>query len=241
MAGKTEAATATPGVKRARKRAAPPPPVEQDKPYHHGSLPKALLAAAEVVLKREGIGGLSLRAIAREAGVSHTAPQHHFGDTAGVLSELAADGFMRLSASIENHAKNVHNLAERRKAIAKGYIVFAKKNPDLMRLMSRGEMFDSSRPALIEARKVAGLALAGVFGEGPSTAPAEKTTFGPMDATRAVALTAAWAYVHGLALLLIDGRLNSLAASAEGIRNAEELVFAAIDHVQMSPGKVPSA
>jgi AcrR family transcriptional regulator len=210
---------------------------DSPKPYHHGSLPQALLEAAEVVLKRDGIGGLSLRAIAREAGVSHTAPQHHFGDTAGVLSELAASGFMRLSASMASQAEHVGSAAERRRAIARGYIAFARKNPDLMRLMSRNEMFDANRPSLIEARKQAGLALAGVFGEAPS-APAGKGTFAPMDASRAVALTAAWAYVHGLALLLIDGRLNSLAASAQGIRNADELVAAAIEHVQIGSGKV---
>jgi AraC-like DNA-binding protein len=55
----------------------------QDKPYHHGSLPHALLEAAETVLRRDGIGSLTLRAIAREAGVSHTAPQHHFGQSGG--------------------------------------------------------------------------------------------------------------------------------------------------------------
>jgi AcrR family transcriptional regulator len=213
----------------------------QPRPYHHGSLPQALLAAAEVVLKREGIGGLTLRAIAREAGVSHTAPQHHFGDTAGVLSELAATGFMRLSASLAEHAEAAHGTAERRKAIAHGYIAFARKNPDLMRLMSRGEMFDPNRPSLIEARRTAGLSLAGVFSEDPPAPPSGSDAFAPMDATRAVALTAAWAYVHGLALLLIDGRLNGLAASAQGIRNADELVAAAIEHVQLTPGKVKPA
>ncbi|SAL10954.1 TetR family transcriptional regulator [Caballeronia peredens] len=223
---------------RAKKTSAKPSVDEQLRPYHHGSLPQALLAAAEVVLKREGIGGLTLRAIAREAGVSHTAPQHHFGDTAGVLSELAASGFMRLSASIASHAEDVQGTAERRRAIARGYIAFAKKNPDLMRLMSRGEMFDPNRPSLIEARKAAGLALAGVFSDETLAAPTGKDTFAPMDATRAVALTAAWAFVHGLALLLIDGRLNGLAASAQGIRNADELVAAALDHVQITPGKV---
>src|ERR1700759_362021 len=76
----------------------------QDKPYHHGSLPHALLEAAETVLRRDGIGSLTLRAIAREAGVSHTAPQHHFGDTAGVLSELAASGHRRVAASIAGAA-----------------------------------------------------------------------------------------------------------------------------------------
>ncbi|BAN27800.1 TetR/AcrR family transcriptional regulator [Caballeronia insecticola] len=222
---------------RAKKTSARPSAEEAVRPYHHGSLPQALLAAAEAVLKREGIGGLSLRAIAREAGVSHTAPQHHFGDTAGVLSELAATGFMRLSASIASHAEAVQGTAERRHAIARGYIAFAKKNPDLMRLMSRGEMFDANRPSLIEARRAAGLALAGVYGEEAAAPPAGKDAFAPMDATRAVALTAAWAYVHGLALLLIDGRLNGLAASAQGIRNADELVAAALDYIQLPPVK----
>ncbi|WP_248323723.1 MULTISPECIES: TetR/AcrR family transcriptional regulator [unclassified Caballeronia] len=235
MVDKSESGLAEPT--RARKRATKSTEQEQHKPYHHGSLPQALLQAAEVVLKREGISGLSLRAIAREAGVSHTAPQHHFGDTAGVLSELAADGFMRLSACIANSARDARDASDRPRAIARGYIEFAKKNPDLMRLMSRGEMFDAERPSLIEARRTAGLALAGVFGDAPPAPPSGKHTFGPMDASRAVALTAAWAYVHGLALLLIDGRLDGLAASAEGIRHADDLVMAAIDQVQLSIGQ----
>ena len=49
--------------------------------------------AAERVLERDGLGGLTLRAVAREAGVSHAAPTHHFGDLTGLLSELAAIGF----------------------------------------------------------------------------------------------------------------------------------------------------
>ena len=60
------------------------------------ALPEALLAAAERVLRRDGIAGLGLRAIAREAQVSHTAPKHHFGDTTSLLSQLAAVGFRRL-------------------------------------------------------------------------------------------------------------------------------------------------
>src|SRR6516162_5040850 len=69
-------------------------------PYHHGSLRKALLDAAERILEENGIQGLTLRAAAREAGVSHAAPKNHFGDLSGLLSELAARGFERLSASM---------------------------------------------------------------------------------------------------------------------------------------------
>jgi AcrR family transcriptional regulator len=206
------------------------------KPYHHGSLPHALLDAAEAVLRRDGIGGLTLRSIAREAGVSHTAPQHHFGDTRGVLSELAALGNLRLAATMAEKADGARGVNARRKGIARGYIAFALKNPDLMRLMSRNEMLDGERPALIESRRVAGRALAGVFGDA-SEAPPGKSTFGRMPGAQAVAMTVAWAYVHGLAMLLIDGRLQSLAASAEGIRSAEDLVDAAIEHAQISLGK----
>src|SRR4029079_15944503 len=56
-------------------------------PYHHGALHDGWLQAAERVLERDGLAGLTLRAVAREAGVSHAAPTHHFGDLTGLLSE----------------------------------------------------------------------------------------------------------------------------------------------------------
>ncbi|MCG4958224.1 TetR family transcriptional regulator, partial [Alistipes finegoldii] len=71
------------------------PASRKARPYHHGDLAPALLEAAERVLKRDGVEKLTLRAVAREAGVSHTAPQHHFGDLTGLLSELAAIGYNR--------------------------------------------------------------------------------------------------------------------------------------------------
>src|SRR5581483_12252958 len=69
-------------------------------PYHHGALHDALLQAAERLLERDGLGGLTLRAVAREAGVSHAAPTHHFGDLTGLVSELAAIGFRQFNAAM---------------------------------------------------------------------------------------------------------------------------------------------
>lgn len=205
----------------------------QDKPYHHGSLPHALLEAAEAVLRRDGIASLTLRSIAREAGVSHTAPQHHFGDLAGVLSELAASGHRRLTASMAAKAEGLPQGPASRKAIARAYVSFAVDNPDLLRLMFRSEMLDHTRVSLADARRLSARALMGAFDEPPKPTPGKSATFGRLDAAQAIAMTAAWAYVHGLASLLIDGRLNALAASTEGIRNTEELVDAAIEHVQL--------
>src|SRR5258708_8979524 len=65
----------------------------EDSPYHHGALRDALLKAAQTVLERDGWQGRPLRAGARQAGVSHAAPTHHFGDLTGLISELAAIGF----------------------------------------------------------------------------------------------------------------------------------------------------
>ena len=207
----------------------------REKPYHHGSLPHALLAAAELVLQRDGIRGLTLRAIAREAGVSHTAPQHHFGDTAGVLSELAASGHRRLAQMMADSAEGLPPGRAQRKAIARGYVKFALEHPNLLRLMSRGEMLDYTRPALLEARQLSARVLAGAVTEPPERPAGDTSAFGKIDAAQAITMTAAWAYVHGLASLLIDGSLKALAGSAEGIRDAEALVDAAIENVQLMP------
>src|SRR3979411_2963351 len=72
----------------------------EDTPYHHGALRDALLKAGGNVLEREGRAGLTLRAVAREAGVSHAAPTHHFADLTGLVSELAAIGFRQSNTAM---------------------------------------------------------------------------------------------------------------------------------------------
>src|ERR1700710_1921232 len=87
------AAAGKPAAARKRKSA-------EASPYHHGDLHEALLKAAERVLERDGLAGLTLRAVAREAGVSHAAPTHHFSDLTGLVSELAAIGFRRFGMAM---------------------------------------------------------------------------------------------------------------------------------------------
>jgi AcrR family transcriptional regulator len=203
------------------------------RPYHHGALREALLEAAELVLRRDGLRGLTLRAISREVGVSHTAPQRHFNDTAGVLSELAAIGHHRLAASMANHAEGIERALDRRKAIARGYISFAVEQPDLFRLMSRNELLDQSNEALVNARRMSIRALAGTLGRKNATDHAIQR----LDTSRAIEMTAGWAYVHGLATLLIDGRLNSVAQITDDIEDAAALVEAAIERMRLSLAK----
>jgi AcrR family transcriptional regulator len=145
---------------------------------------------------------LTLRAIAREAGVSHTAPQPHFGDTAGVLSELAATGHRRLAASMAAKAEGIPVGPASRKAIARGYVSFAVDNPDLLRLMFRSEMLDPTRASLADARQLSARVLMGALDDPPKPTPGESAAFSRLDAAQAIAMTAAWAYIHGLASLL---------------------------------------
>src|SRR6266566_6034057 len=95
-------------------------------PYHHGSLREAMLEAAECILERDGIAALTLRAAAREAGVSHAAPKNHFGDVSGLLSDLAAVGFVRFRDAMEAHIRNSDPAPARLEAIGRGYVSFAR-------------------------------------------------------------------------------------------------------------------
>ena len=212
------------------------------RPYHHGSLPTALLEAAERVLRRDGLPGLTLRAIARDAGVSHTAPKHHFGDTAAILSELAALGHLRLAAEMAERARGVEPAKARRKAIAMGYVDFGRKNPDLFRLMSRNELLDFKKPSLAAALQVSSSALAGVFGPKPASGePRDGDAFSALSAPHAVAMTAAWAYVHGLTTLLVDNRLERIAQATGTFSDTYALVEAAIANMQLLPESSASA
>src|ERR1700755_2998314 len=97
-----------------------------DAPYHHGDLHEALLKAAERVLERDGLAGLTLRAVAREAGVSHAAPTHHFGDLTGLLSELAAIGFRMFNVAMAESCTPETPYPAKGLARAKAYVAYAQ-------------------------------------------------------------------------------------------------------------------
>ncbi len=158
--------------------------------YHHGALREALLIAAEKILREQGLADLSLRAIAREAGVSHGAPGHHFPDLAALLSELAAVGFQRLADALRPALDG----ADGKRVIAERvYVVFALENPALFTLMFREERLDATNPSLRAARLAATAALFEV-----SDAPMNEPTLEQL--ARAAAM---WSLVHGFAVLAV--------------------------------------
>ena len=174
-----------------------------DTPYHHGALRDALLEAAERVLERDGLPGLTLRAVAREAGVSHAAPTHHFGDLTGLLSELAAIGYRRFTAALGAARAAATLPNEKGLASAKAYLRYARAHPGMYGLMFRTERLDMARPSLREAADDSFASFAGAIGaERREQIPAETLTL-----QQAGALTHAWSLVHGFTTLLLDGRL----------------------------------
>ncbi|WFU14949.1 TetR/AcrR family transcriptional regulator [Bradyrhizobium sp. CB3481] len=204
-----------PAVRRKPARAAAERPAARrrrpagETPYHHGDLHDALLAAAERVLEREGLPGLTLRAVAREAGVSHAAPTHHFGDLTGLLSELAAIGFRRFNEAMIA-AGNTETLPlMKAMARAKAYVAYARARPGMYGLMFRTERLDMTRPSLHEAATASfeGLATA------VSLSRNEKLTGEALEALsldQAAAIARAWSLVHGFTMLLLDGRLKDI-------------------------------
>jgi AcrR family transcriptional regulator len=105
------------------------------RPYHHGDLSRALVQAGRRILEKEGPAALSLRAVAREAGVSPAAPYHHFKDKCDLMAAVAHEGWHELGDAVSEaraHAQDArHGLSE----IGVAYVIFARKNPALYRLM----------------------------------------------------------------------------------------------------------
>lgn len=190
------------------------PPTSPSKPYHHGALRQALLAAAEARLAQSGPDGLTLRAIARDVGASHTAPRNHFDDLTGLLSELAAVGFERFTGHLLAAAAEHEAPMARLNATGRAYVEFAVANPGLFQLMFRSERLDADRPALRDAMAKAYLALQEAVGAAHPSGPGEMT----------VRVTRAWSLAHGFAMLLLDGRLGPLLADQSGAPEAMQLL-----------------
>jgi AcrR family transcriptional regulator len=112
-------------------------------PYHHGNLRTVLLEHAEATLQKEGIEALSLRELARSAGVSHGAPRRHFADRQALLDALAERGYQRLGAGLRAalHA-SAPSLDARVIALARAYAGFVTSSGELLALMFAGKHVD---------------------------------------------------------------------------------------------------
>lgn len=160
-------------------------------PYHHGDLRRVLLDTALRILEREGEAGLGLRDLARAVGVSPAAPYRHFDSRAALLEALAVTGFQRFTQAMRDVAAS--QPADPLTAMGKTYVMFALDNAGLFRLMFSPQLRRDNRPGLRMAADAAFATL--------------RELTGGSDRNGRVAALAAWARVHGLAVLLLDGQI----------------------------------
>jgi AcrR family transcriptional regulator len=118
--------------------------------YHHGDLPNALRRAAVDVIDERGLGSFSLREVARRAGVSHTAPAHHFGDMRGLLTSVATEGFDALHGAMATVAA-LADPAERLAALGEAYVELAHSHHAHCDVMFRMDVIDPDDPELLAA------------------------------------------------------------------------------------------
>lgn len=155
--------------------------------YHHGDLRRALLTAAAEAIAESGPAALSLRDLARRAGVSHAAPAHHFGDKAGLLTAFAAQGFDLLTEALRAAGGNLLDTGV-------AYVGFAVRHRAHFEVMFRPELYRPDDPDLVAARARTGELLRGGVARHTGREP-------DTDAL------AAWSIVHGFATLWLAGAL----------------------------------
>ena len=164
--------------------------------YHHGALREELMEACVRLVETEGIGAVSLRRVAREAGVSPGAPYHHFPDRAALLAAISARGFRRLTAHLEAVRSDVDGCRATLLAMVVAYVDFARHNRAYFQMMFRPELSQPDKNP--EARAAGDEAFAVLTGVVAQCGAADPDGL-------AVSL---WAFGHGLASLAIDGQLD---------------------------------
>jgi len=164
--------------------------------YHHGNLRTAVLERAAEVIEREGPYAFSLRSLAADLGVSHTAPRHHFGGREGVLNALATEGFQELTARLRADREAGGGFLE----AGVEYVRFATERPAHFQVMFAPALLSDDDE--LEAARTAAFAelQGGVRSLAAEGRPVEDS---------AAAVVAGWAIVHGIATLALTGNLDS--------------------------------
>jgi AcrR family transcriptional regulator len=163
--------------------------------YHHGDLPAALLRAALELLEEGGATELSLREVARRAGVAASAPYRHYADRDALLSAVAAVGYRDLAASLAK-AHPTPSTPDDLAAVAVAYVQFALQRPALFRVMFSEPCDRDSAERVAATAAISAYVGAIVERAFPGADPQALST-------------AIWALVHGLAFLYLDGKLDS--------------------------------
>ncbi|OBK47717.1 TetR/AcrR family transcriptional regulator [Mycobacterium sp. 1081908.1] len=167
--------------------------------YHHGDLRAVILAEAARLVAERGADGISLRELARSAGVSHAAPAHHFTDRRGLFTALATEGFALLTEALTQARGNFTDAAL-------AYVRFALEHPGHYRVMFDRSLLDAADAELAAAEAAAGSELS----RGVATLRDPNARADP-----AAAQLAAWSLVHGFSTLWLNEAVNAQVKQAD--------------------------
>jgi AcrR family transcriptional regulator len=175
--------------------------------YHHGDLRAAILTEAARLVSERGPDRVSLRELAREAGVSHAAPAHHFTDRRGLFTALAAQGFELLAAAVAESRPRFLDAAL-------AYVRFAIEHPGHYRVMFDKSLVDPSSRDLVAAQAAAGAELS----RGVASLPDQQAKADPAGAE-----LAAWSLVHGFSMLWLNDVVNARLKAADPMATVERI------------------
>jgi AcrR family transcriptional regulator len=177
--------------------------------YHHGDLRAVILAQAATLVAERGADGISLRELARAAGVSHAAPAHHFTDRRGLFTALAAEGFRLLAAALTDARPRFIDAA-------KAYVRFALDHPGHYEVMFDKSLFDDDDPELRQAADAAGAEL----NRGVTTLADQQAHADPEGAA-----LAAWSLVHGFAQLWLNDAVDTTGDPIATVERLAAILF----------------
>ncbi|NWG08404.1 MAG: TetR/AcrR family transcriptional regulator [Chloroflexi bacterium] len=186
--------------------------------YHHGDLKNALIKAGVKILAKEGVGGLSLRKVAKQAGVSHAAPYSHFADKQALIAAISTEGFKQLYIQIEEIRAAHRNRPEALLVeTAWAYMQFAFNEPDRFKLMFSSVLEkEKEYPDFVESSKKNFEQIVEVIEACQSVGILRS---GPSDLTT----VSVWSMVHGLVMLALEGQIPHAVLDQYNLK--EMLVF----------------
>ncbi|ODT86002.1 TetR/AcrR family transcriptional regulator [Phenylobacterium sp. SCN 70-31] len=200
----------------------------EPRPYHHGDLRRALVDAARRLLEAEGPSALSLRAVAREAGVSPAAPYHHFKDKAELLDAVAHEGWETLGAQMAEAKSQAEGRAQLT-ALGIAYVCFARDNPALYRVMYDAVRDKEALPEDIHDKDDSAYCMV-------RDTLIEQGADPTAEAHLELATIAAWCAGHGLAEMAGFTQFAPLKEALGGERRFLEAVFEHMGLFQHPPG-----
>ncbi len=167
--------------------------------YHHGDLRRTLLDEAALLLREQGEKGLSMRALAARAGVSRTAPYHHFKDKEDLLCAIAAEGFRRFMGVLSLDGENLSE--QNMRLFVSNYLDFAVDNAQYYDLMFGSQLWKSG--SVNEALRQEAQASFRFYLEQVRDWQRQGKVNQQLDPLRYAQVS--WSALHGMCRLLIDG------------------------------------